>query len=185
MNCRFCSSKTCLPLIDLGSSPASNSYLDADATKRSERWIPLKVVVCRSCWLAQTEGDFAAEEFFSPDYAYFSSFSTAWLKHAENYSATMIRRFALGKASKVVEVASNDGYLLQNFKAAGIPCLGIEPTASTAKAAREKGIETIELFFGREAGPPTSICWTPSQPWSAWPCRTFRKASAAPPGCPP
>jgi SAM-dependent methyltransferase len=152
MNCRFCSSKTDLPLIDLGSSPASNSYLDAEAAKKSERWIPLKVVVCRRCWLAQTEGDFAAEEFFSPDYAYFSSFSTAWLKHAEDYSAAMIRRFALGKASKVVEVASNDGYLLQNFKAAGIPCLGIEPTASTAKAARAKGIETIEIFFGREAG---------------------------------
>ena len=93
------------------------------------------MVVCRRCWLTQTEGDFAAEEFFSPDYAYFSSFSSAWLKHAERYSAEMITRFGLDKESKVVEVASNDGYLLQNFKAAGIPCLGVEPTASTAKAA--------------------------------------------------
>lgn len=152
MNCRFCSSPIDLPLIDLGSSPASNAYLDAAAAVRTEKWMPLKVVVCRRCWLTQTEGDFAAEEFFSPDYAYFSSFSSAWLKHAERYSAEMITRFGLGKESKVVEVASNDGYLLQNFKAAGIPCLGVEPTASTAKAARAKGIETLEIFFGKEAG---------------------------------
>ena len=150
MNCRFCSTPIDLTLIDLGSSPASNSYLTKTSAAQPERWMPLKVVVCQKCWLAQTEGHFAAEEFFSADYAYFSSFSTAWLKHAETYATTMIKRFGLSPKSRVVEVASNDGYLLQNFKAAGIPCLGIEPTASTAQAARAKGIETLEVFFGKE-----------------------------------
>jgi 2-polyprenyl-3-methyl-5-hydroxy-6-metoxy-1,4-benzoquinol methylase len=152
MNCRFCSSPVDLTLIDLGSSPPSNAYLDIKAAEKPEYWIPLKVVVCRVCWLAQTQGSFAAEEFFDQNYAYFSSFSTVWMKHAESYSASIIKRFSLDKNSKVVEVASNDGYLLQNFKTAGIPCLGVEPTASTAQAARLKGIETLEVFFGQQTG---------------------------------
>jgi SAM-dependent methyltransferase len=115
-----------------------------------EKWYPLRVMVCTSCWLVQTE-DFAdCAELFSADYAYFSSFSTTWLQHAERYVANMAERFGLGEHSHVVEVASNDGYLLQYVKARGIPCLGVEPTASTAQAARDKGIEVVEEFFGVE-----------------------------------
>ena len=113
-----------------------------------EKYFPLRVLVCTQCWLVQTE-DFAdAGELFSADYAYFSSFSTTWLKHAEKYVADMAQRFALDADSHIVEVAANDGYLLQFAKARGIPCLGIEPTTSTADAARAKGIEIVEEFFG-------------------------------------
>ncbi len=110
---------------------------------------PLRVLVCEQCWLVQTE-DFAGfDDMFSSEYAYFSSFSSSWMQHATAYSEAMTKRFGLNTNSCVVEVASNDGYLLRNFKAAGIPCYGIEPTASTAKAARDIGIESIEEFFGQ------------------------------------
>lgn len=147
MKCRHCNASLDLPLIDLGSAPPSNAYLTALTMRRPEKWFPLKVLVCRSCWLVQAEAYSRAAELFNDEYAYFSSFSSEWLAHAREYSACMAERFGLGPQSHVVEIASNDGYLLQYFKAMGIPCLGIEPTASTAAAARQKGIETIERFF--------------------------------------
>ena len=115
---------------------------------RPEKWFPLKVLVCESCWLVQAESYSRAAELFNDEYAYFSSFSSLWLAHAESYVANMIERLQLTKDSFVVEVAANDGYLLQYFQKKGIPNLGIEPTASTASAARLKGIEILEEFFG-------------------------------------
>lgn len=148
MKCRHCHTPLTLPLVDLATSPPSNAYLRTDQLDSPERWYPLRVLVCEHCWLVQTEDFTQADQLFDADYAYFSSFSDAWLKHAQAYVTTMIDRFGLSAAHRVVEVASNDGYLLQYVKAAGIPCYGIEPTASTAAAARAKGIESIERFFG-------------------------------------
>ena len=150
MKCRHCHSLIRLPLIDLGSAPPSNAYLTHVTLRRPEKWFPLKVVVCESCWLVQAEAYSRAAELFNEEYAYFSSFSSQWLRHAENYVREMSERFGLGGESFVVEVASNDGYLLQYVKDRGIRCLGIEPTASTAAASRIKGIDTIEEFFGVE-----------------------------------
>ena len=148
MKCRHCDAELTLPLIDLGSAPPSNAYLTEKSLKAPEKWFPLKVLVCNQCWLAQTEDYAGAEELFDADYAYFSSFSSSWLQHAEQYVTDMVSRFGLNTKSHVIEVAANDGYLLQYVKARNIPCLGIEPTASTADAAREKGIEIREDFFG-------------------------------------
>jgi hypothetical protein len=148
MKCRHCNAELTLPLIDLGSAPPSNAYLNQNTLQAPEKYFPLRVLVCTHCWLAQTEDYAGADELFSADYAYFSSFSTTWLKHAERYVADMAQRFALNEHSHIVEVAANDGYLLQYAKARGIPCLGIEPTTSTANAARAKGIEIVEAFFG-------------------------------------
>ena len=148
MNCRSCGAEATLPFVDLGSAPPSNAYLSADALRMPEKWYPLRVMICTRCWLVQTD-DFAdRSEPFSPAYAYYSSFSSTWLRHAERYVAQMVERLRLGAHSSVVEVASNDGYLLQYVKARGIPCLGVEPTAGTAQAAREKGIDVVEEFFG-------------------------------------
>ena len=152
MRCRHCGSILDLPFLDLGSAPHSNAYLTEPSLRAAEPWFPLRVLVCPSCWLVQTGDVVAAEAMFNQDYAYFSSFSETWLRHAEAYVAMMIDRFGLGRDSMVVEIAANDGYLLQYVKARGIPCLGIEPTASTAKAARQKGIEIIEAFFGTGLG---------------------------------
>ncbi len=152
MKCRHCQSELTLPLIDLVTSPPSNAYLSQKMLHAPEKYFPLCVLVCTECWLVQTEDYAGADELFSADYAYFSSFSTTWLKHAEKYVADMAQRFALNINSHIVEVAANDGYLLQYAKAQGIPCLGIEPTASTANAARAKGIEIIEKFFGVRLG---------------------------------
>lgn len=148
MKCRHCGTELSLSLIDLGSAPPSNSYLTQDGMHAPERWYPLRVLVCQQCWLVQTEDYAHCAEFFSDDYAYFSSFSTTWLEHAERYVEAMVARFGLGTASRVIEVASNDGYLLQYVQARQISALGIEPTASTAQAARAKGLEVIEEFFG-------------------------------------
>lgn len=137
-----------LPLVDLGSAPPSNAYLAADSLDRPERWFPLRVLVCERCWLAQTQDFAGAGELFDGDYAYFSGFSSTWLDHAERYVTRMAADLGLGSGSHVVEVASNDGYLLQFVKARGIPCTGIEPTASTAAAARAKGIPVVQEFFG-------------------------------------
>jgi SAM-dependent methyltransferase len=148
MKCRHCRADLTLPFVDLGTAPPSNSYLTSDQLSSPEKWYPLRVFTCTNCWLVQTEDYAHFEELFSSDYAYFSSFSTSWLNHAERYVAQVVDRFDLGASSRVIEVASNDGYLLQYVKNRGIPCLGIEPTRSTAQAARNKGIEVVERFFG-------------------------------------
>ncbi len=148
MKCRHCQTELTLPLIDLGTSPPSNSYVTSKTIHGPEKYFPLRVLVCDHCWLIQTEDYAGAEELFDADYAYFSSFSTTWLKHAEKYIEDMSKRFELDANSHIVEIAANDGYLLQYAKARGIPCLGIEPTKSTADAARAKGIEIVEEFFG-------------------------------------
>lgn len=148
MKCRHCSSGLRLPFLDLGSAPPSNAYLNAADLRAPEVWFPLRLLVCKSCWLVQTEDYTGRESLFTKDYAYFSSFSSSWLTHAEHYVRVMVARFGLTAASRVVEIAANDGYLLQYVQAADIPCYGIEPTASTAKAARAKGIDIVEHFFG-------------------------------------
>ncbi len=150
MNCRHCQSPINLTLVDLGSAPPSNAYLTETTLHGVEKWFPLKVVVCETCWLVQAEAYSAAHELFDGDYAYFSSFSAQWLRHAEAYVEKMSAMMSLTPESMVVEVASNDGYLLQYVKGKGIGCLGVEPTASTAAASRKLGIETIEMFFGVE-----------------------------------
>lgn len=148
MKCRHCHAELTLSLVDLGSAPPSNAYLTRQTLREPEKYFPLHVLVCDRCWLVQTEDFAQADELFSADYAYFSSFSTTWLKHAEKYVADMAAQFSLDGNSYIVEIAANDGYLLQYAKARGIPCLGIEPTKSTAAVARAKGIEIVEEFFG-------------------------------------
>jgi hypothetical protein len=150
LKCRHCSTELELTLIDLGNAPPSNAYLTESALHIPEKWFPLRVLVCTECWLVQTEDYAGIKELFDSEYAYFSSFSTTWLRHAERYVAEMIERFELNASSNVIEVAANDGYLLQYVKAKGIPCYGIEPTASTAAAACKKGIAIIGEFFGTE-----------------------------------
>jgi SAM-dependent methyltransferase len=148
MKCRHCRSELALPLVDLGSAPPSNAYLTEQTLRAPEKWFPLRVLVCERCWLAQTEDFAQAEELFDADYAYFSGFSNSWLAHCERYVTDMAARFELDGSSHVVEVAANDGYLLQYVRARNIPCTGVEPTASTAAAARSKGIPIVEDFFG-------------------------------------
>ena len=150
MNCRHCNTELTLPLIDLGSAPPSNAYLTEQTLHEPEKWYPLRVLVCQNCWLVQTEDFAQADKLFDEEYSYFSSFSTSWLQHAKQYVEDMTKRFALNENSHVVEVAANDGYLLQYVKEHNIPCTGIEPTASTAIVACEKGIEIIEAFFGEK-----------------------------------
>lgn len=134
--------------MDLGNAPPSNAYLTERTLKAPEKWFPLRVLVCEECWLVQTEEFSNPIEPFDANYAYFSGFSDSWLSHVERYVEGMVARFELGSESHVVEVASNDGYLLQYVLARGIKCTGIEPTASTAAAARAKGIPTVQDFFG-------------------------------------
>ena len=148
MNCRHCNATLTLPLIDLGFAPPSNAYLNKQQLQQPEKKYPLRVLVCQTCWLAQTEDFAQAHELFDADYAYFSSFSSTWLEHAKRYANEMLARFHVSSSSHVVEIAANDGYLLQYFKAANIPCTGVEPTASTATAARTKGIDIVQEFFG-------------------------------------
>ena len=152
MKCRHCASPLKHTFLDLGFAPPSNAYLTADDFARPEKYYPLKVKVCDQCWLVQTEDYAQADELFSPEYAYFSSTSTGWLDHAARYAEMITRQLQLSHESLVIEVASNDGYLLKNFVTAGIPCLGIEPTASTAAAAEAIGIPVIREFFGERFG---------------------------------
>jgi len=149
MNCRHCGTTLSQTMIDLGSAPPSNAYLTIQTLHLPEQWLPLKIMVCNQCWLVQTEDTTTAEMLFDADYAYYSSYSSTWLNHAKQYVEDMQSRLSLNNSSKVIEVAANDGYLLQYVQALGIPCLGIEPTAGTAAAAREKGIPIIEDFFSQ------------------------------------
>ncbi len=148
MNCRHCAQPLEHVFLDLGFAPPSNAYLTADDLHAPETWYPLKLYVCAHCWLVQTEDYTRADDLFRPDYAYFSSTSSTWLEHARRYVDAMRERLALAPDSFVIEVAANDGYLLRHVVAAGIPCLGIEPTASTAEAAEQLGIPVLREFFG-------------------------------------
>ena len=152
MKCRHCQAELRLPFLDLGHAPPSNAYLSATALRGPETWFPLRILVCETCWLVQTEDHAGREALFTDDYAYFSSFSSSWLAHSRRYVDEMIGRFGLNAGSMVTEIAANDGYLLQYVQAAGIPCYGVEPTASTAQAARERGIDIVQRFFGVELG---------------------------------
>ncbi len=148
MNCRCCGSALEQTFLDLGSSPPSNAYLRGEDLAGPEVWYPLEVMVCGSCRLVQTRDFARADELFTDDYAYFSGFSTGWVDHCRRYADDMVDRLGLGPGSTVVEVACNDGTLLAQFLDRGIRCLGIEPTASTAAAARDLGLEVVEEFVG-------------------------------------
>ena len=147
VKCRHCGSDVSHVLVDLGVAPPSNAYLTKLALKRPEKFFPLRVLVCESCWLVQAEAYSRAAELFNEEYAYFSSFSSEWLAHAKKYVDEMVERFGFTKSSVVGEVAANDGYLLQFVNERGINSYGIEPTASTANAARQKGVEIIQDFL--------------------------------------
>jgi hypothetical protein len=150
MNCRHCKHPLEHVFLDLGCAPPSNAYLAAGELQAAEVYLPLRIMVCDRCWLVQTEDYARPEQLFRSDYSYFSSVSKSWLEHAKHYVGHVTERFALDSRSFVVEVASNDGYLLKNFVAAGVPCLGIEPTAGTAAAAEALGIPVLREFFGRD-----------------------------------
>jgi hypothetical protein len=149
MNCRHCGVFLKNIFLDLGYLPPSNAYLTKKNLHQSETYYPLKVLVCDQCWLVQTEDYINAQELFTSQYAYFSSTSSSWLIHAKNYANKIIKELNLNSKSHVIEIASNDGYLLKNFVAAKISCLGIEPTASTAYAAEKIGIPVLRKFFGK------------------------------------
>ncbi len=152
MNCRHCQTPLRHVFLDLGFAPPSNAYLTEADLCRPELYYPLKLYVCDHCWLVQTADYARADELFRADYAYFSSTSSTWLAHAARYTDMIRARLDLGANSLVIEVAANDGYLLRNFVAAGIPCFGIEPTADTAAAAQALGIPMLRGFFGAALG---------------------------------
>jgi 2-polyprenyl-3-methyl-5-hydroxy-6-metoxy-1,4-benzoquinol methylase len=148
MQCRFCKTTLEHTFIDLVNSPASNSFLTTMQLNEPETFFPLKVYTCHRCFLVQVDEYKKSDAIFDSNYVYFSSFSTSWLQHAKKYTELMTERFGLNSQSQVIEVASNDGYLLQYFKEKNIPVLGIEPTANTAESAKQKGIESVVDFFG-------------------------------------
>jgi hypothetical protein len=152
MNCRHCHVPLKHVFLDLGFAPPSNAYLKAEDLTKPELYFPLKLYVCNCCWLVQTEDYARADDLFTGDYAYFSSVSKSWLDHASRYAEKITERLGLDSESFIIEIASNDGYLLRNFVAASIPCLGIEPTAGTAEAARKIGIPVLCEFFGTALG---------------------------------
>jgi SAM-dependent methyltransferase len=150
MKCRFCGHQLTNELIDLVNAPPSNAFLTKEKLAEPEVYYPLKLYVCAACFLIQIDEYKSSDEIFDADYAYFSSFSRSWLEHARRYVGMMVSRFGFNESHQVIEIASNDGYLLQYFNEKAIPCFGIEPTKGTARAAREKGVETFEAFFGAE-----------------------------------
>jgi SAM-dependent methyltransferase len=147
--CRFCGADLRFEFINLGTAPPTNAYLQPEALAERETYYPLRVLICDVCWLAQTADIIGHEELFSKDYAYFSSCSASWVEHARLYVNRAIKRYNLGPSSLAIEIAANDGYLLQHFLAEKIPCYGVEPTASTAAAARARGLTIYDDFFGR------------------------------------
>ncbi len=148
--CRACGAALKQTVADLGLSPVSNAFVKPENAPCGEMFYPLHALVCQHCWLVQLANVTDAGTHFHDDYVYFSSFSSSWVEHARRYVATMIPRFGLNATSRVMELASNDGYLLQHFVHAGIQCMGIEPSANTAAAARIKGIDSREVFFTRD-----------------------------------
>jgi SAM-dependent methyltransferase len=148
MKCRHCQAELEHVFLDLGHAPPSNAYRSKEELLAPETTFPLKLYVCDQCWLVQTEDYTEADKLFSRDYAYFSSTSQSWLQHAAQYAEEITKRLRLSKDSFIIEVASNDGYLLKNFVATGVPCLGVEPTDSTADAAEEIGVPVLREFFG-------------------------------------
>jgi SAM-dependent methyltransferase len=156
MRCRFCSAPLEAVFADLGTSPLANSYLSPEQVNQMEPFFPLRALVCASCLLVQLE-EFETPEGIFSEYAYFSSYSTTWLEHSRRYAEQMIAELALGPQSQVVELASNDGYLLQFFHERQIPVLGVEPAANVAKVAIQKGIPTLVEFFGRETARSLAI----------------------------
>ena len=150
MKCRFCNNILSHEFINLVNAPPSNSFITKEQLNEPEVFYPLKLYVCDKCFLVQIDEYKKSDDIFNKEYAYFSSFSTTWLEHAKKYVDMIIDRLGLSAASYVMEIASNDGYLLQYFLKKQIPCRGIEPSANTAQAARKKGIETLEDFFSAE-----------------------------------
>src|SRR6478609_1240902 len=148
MECRFCKTPLTNVFIDLFNSPASNSFLTEEQLNEPETFYPLKVYTCEKCFLVQVDEYKKSDAIFDSNYVYFSSYSTSWLQHAKQYADLMTSRFGINEHSLVIEVASNDGYLLQYFKQKNIPVLGIEPTANTAGVAKAKGIDSVVDFFG-------------------------------------
>jgi SAM-dependent methyltransferase len=149
-NCRSCGAPLTQTVVDLGLSPISNAFIKPENAASGDMFYPLHAMVCQDCWLVQLRDATPADAHFHDDYVYFSSYSSSWLDHARRYVVAMTQRFALGPNSRVMEIASNDGYLLQYFVQAGVPCLGVEPSSNTAAAAREAGVESREVFFGRQ-----------------------------------
>lgn len=150
VRCRFCAATLIHTFVDLGMSPLCQTHIEPHQLNHMEPFYPLHVWVCHECFLVQLEQYVAPAGIFNEAYGYFSSYSDSWVEHARRYTDLMIRRFGLNSRSCVMEIASNDGYLLQHFRAAGVPCLGIEPAANVAAAARAKGIPTLEVFFGEK-----------------------------------
>lgn len=149
MNCRNCNEKLGKPFIDLGLSPPSNSLLSASELSNTQKNYPLKLAVCKKCWLVQTIDFVTADQLFTSQYPYFSSTSSSWLNHAKKYADSVSDLLSLNSNSFVIEIASNDGYLLKNFVRKKIPCLGIEPTTSTALFAESIGIPVLQAFFNQ------------------------------------
>lgn len=148
MKCRFCQTELKDVFVDLFNSPASNSFLTEEQLNEPETFFPLKIYTCSKCFLVQVDEYKKSDTIFDSSYVYFSSYSTTWLQHAKKYVEKMIGRFGYDQQSQVVEIASNDGYLLQYFVEKKVPVLGIEPTANTAEVARTKGVESVVDFFG-------------------------------------
>jgi len=154
VNCRYCSAPLHETLVNLGEMPFANSFLpnEPEEIAKEQRW-PLHAMICTKCWLVQLEHEAPVEEIFSNDYVYLSSYSTSWVEHARNHAVSMAERFHLGPSSLVIEVASNDGYLLQHFVNQGIHALGIEPAGQAAEIARGKGVESRVEFFNSSSAP--------------------------------
>jgi len=149
VNCRFCGKKLTHEFVDLVNAPPSNAFLTEERLGEPEVFYPLKLLVCGSCFLVQIDEYEKSSNIFSSEYVYFSSYSTTWLTHAKRYAEMMVEKYGYDQTRQVIEIASNDGYLLQYFKERGIPSLGIEPAEGTAYVARKKGIETVIDFFGK------------------------------------
>ena len=148
MKCRFCGNEITKPVVDLINAPPSNAYLREEQLNEPEVYYPLKIMVCEHCWLVQVDEYASSADIFDDDYLYFSSYSSSWVEHARKYVEMIIPKLSLTERSRVMEIASNDGYLLQFFVQAKIPCIGVEPSTSTHAAALEKGVESIPEFFG-------------------------------------